>query len=1054
MKFKKVEIQAFRAYDKVKDGTFDFTNEDGRNADFISLYAPNGFGKTSFYDAVEYGITNNIDRFLRKGNGKETFNSVKSERNIRTNKKQYFLRNNFSDDNLPAFIKLYTVADEKPIETKIEKPKTKAGYDYKFDPTATINKEFKTVILSQEWIDAFLKEDKPEERYETFIEYFGDKKIDEYYKKLTSIIALNNKKIEQLTKELNGIQLELMFDGDKDILKNVNEKIISLNKAGEHLKEIDESYSETDALNLADKISERISDIDFETKRAIEHIKYLDIFFAGNEDFEGMTKYFESKDQIEKLDNQYKENGSILEKFDRKQKCINEIGSIKKLNDELGTKKQNLESLKNDFKEYERVIQEISAKRIENEELKKEVSALTESLDTLRQSESENTTKQSSLQKQISELENRISELPKLSEDFTNTNLKLPQSQAKLFELEAKITNSDKEKSLLEIPINNLKTTIQEIGTGVYPTITDEAYPSNEKIIEELEKIEKSIATEQKSLNEINSKIQGSESFQKEIEQFVAKGSEIVNRNQASSCPLCEQQYESFSALASKISNNSLLSNVLSSLLKERDEKNKSMAQLKESLKSKREKLINEITKQLLETERKQAIILDDFKKQSDLKSEINKEIESYTKTLNAIVLRLNGKTIEAFETESKTALEKLKAEFSSSVKKSEELKSSLLSETLKTENTKEKSSKILAELNRLAKEALYSKIIDYFKVNHPETTISEKVLSDDILLTTNNLKSNAEREINLKKEIEELSLTLNAFTIEEVQKQNELISKAKDLYVKIINSYEQEVKSKLNIELNEYTIDSFSKLLRDRKKANQEEINKYELKIKDFNLLTQLKENVSPYLKYEKAKIKEQDTKTRIEFLKNKISTELENELKSVSQYLTQQIDSFFYEGLINELYKKIDPHPDYKKVTFKCDFTDIKPRLNVCVYQEKEGKQDELIIPNLYFSTAQLNILSLSIFLAKALNAKDDKGISIDCIFIDDPIQSMDSINILSTIDLIRSIVVNYKKQIILSTHDENFHNLLKKKIPSSLFKSKFMELETFGKVKPDSK
>lgn len=67
-----------------------------------------------------------------------------------------------------------------------------------------------------------------------------------------------------------------------------------------------------------------------------------------------------------------------------------------------------------------------------------------------------------------------------------------------------------------------------------------------------------------------------------------------------------------------------------------------------------------------------------------------------------------------------------------------------------------------------------------------------------------------------------------------------------------------------------------------------------------------------------------------------------------------------------------------------------------------------------------------------------------------MDDPIQSMDSINILSTIDLLTSIVVNQQKQVILSTHDENFHNLLQKKIPSDLFKSKFMELETFGKVK----
>lgn len=90
------------------------------------------------------------------------------------------------------------------------------------------------------------------------------------------------------------------------------------------------------------------------------------------------------------------------------------------------------------------------------------------------------------------------------------------------------------------------------------------------------------------------------------------------------------------------------------------------------------------------------------------------------------------------------------------------------------------------------------------------------------------------------------------------------------------------------------------------------------------------------------------------------------------------------------------------------------------------------------------------MSIFLAKALHAKDDDGQSVDCIFIDDPIQAMDSINILSTIDLLRSLVANYNKQIILSTHDENFHRLLEKKIPPGYFDSKFIELETFGKVK----
>jgi exonuclease SbcC len=88
------------------------------------------------------------------------------------------------------------------------------------------------------------------------------------------------------------------------------------------------------------------------------------------------------------------------------------------------------------------------------------------------------------------------------------------------------------------------------------------------------------------------------------------------------------------------------------------------------------------------------------------------------------------------------------------------------------------------------------------------------------------------------------------------------------------------------------------------------------------------------------------------------------------------------------------------------------------------------------------------LCIFLASALKSSE-----YNCIFIDDPIQSMDSINVLSTIDLLRSIVINHNKQIIISTHDENFHNLLRKKMPTTLFKSKYLRLESFGKVVADS-
>jgi exonuclease SbcC len=1047
MKFKKVEIQAFRAYDNANDGTFDFTRkEDGENADFISLYAPNGFGKTSFYDAVEYGITKNIQRFIKK----QKFNqeTAKSEKSISSVPKQYILRNRYSDFNLESYIRLTTTDSTEPLTRKISIP-AKGGRDFKFDDRETENKHFKEVILSQEWIDAFLKEDKPEDRYETFIEYFGEKKIDEYYKKLTSLVALNNKRIEALSKELNGIQLELKFDGDKNILKKVNEKIISLKETGEQLKEIDDSYTEMDALSLSNVISERTVEIDFEIKKATELIKYLNVFFAGNKDIEGMTKYFESKEKIEQLDKQLKENNLILEKFDRRQKLTNELESIKYQNDELGTKKQVLESLKNELKEYEKITQEISLIKLEHEETKEELSQLTTSLNVLIQNESENTSKQSSLQNQITELEKNISDIPKLNKDITNLNLKIKASKTKLIEAETQITGLVKENSLLEIPINNLKMSITKIGFGEYPSLADKTFSNYKDIIDELTKVEKKISKEDGKFSIINFEIQTNESYQKDIEVFISRGLEIINKSKTSSCPLCEQQYDSFDVLASKIYNNSLLTKILSSLLKERDDKYIVLTQLKEFRKSQREKLKNEITKQLEEKEKKRVTILGDIKIYNNSKAEIVAEIDLITKTLNDLVLKLNGKTIETFEEESKSILKKLESELESCIKQNEKFKKSILSESLKIENTKNKSARLLIELDKLSKEAIYLKVVDFFKVNYPEKIIEEKVLTEEIFLIINKLKANTDKELKTRNEIEELNQTLSTFSIENINKHNELIEKSKDLFVKIIHSFEQEVNSKLNIELKEYTLKSFSLLLNERKKINHDRIAKYELIIKNYALLSQFKDNVTPYLRYEKAKVREKDTKTRIKFLKTKISNELENELNRVSEYLTHQIDSFFYEGLINDLYRKIDPHPEYKTVTFKCDFTDTKPRLNVCVYQEK---LDELIIPNLYFSTAQLNILSLSIFLAKALNAKDDKGNSIDCIFIDDPIQSMDSINILSTIDLIRSIVVNQKKQIILSTHDENFHNLLKKKMPPNLFNSKYMELETFGKVKKD--
>lgn len=86
--------------------------------------------------------------------------------------------------------------------------------------------------------------------------------------------------------------------------------------------------------------------------------------------------------------------------------------------------------------------------------------------------------------------------------------------------------------------------------------------------------------------------------------------------------------------------------------------------------------------------------------------------------------------------------------------------------------------------------------------------------------------------------------------------------------------------------------------------------------------------------------------------------------------------------------------------------------------------------------------------IFMAKAVFAKTDDGKDLDCIFVDDPIQALDDINILSMIDLLRNVAFTLNKQIVITTHDKNFFQLLQKKMPQDRFNACYLRLKERGK------
>lgn len=1050
MKFKKVEIQAFRAYEELANGTFDFNiskDDQEVTADFVSIFAPNGFGKTSFYDAVEYGLTDSIDRFLK--NVKLNKEAAKSERQLNSNMRgQYLLRNKYAPESLDTEINIHFTDSNLPsIKKKIDKVNRKGTVDFHFSESRVQNKYFQSVILSQDWIDAFLKVEDPSVRYDKFMSYFGDKKLDDYYKKIIELINQNDKAIDDLKIKLTGVQQVLDFSGDKDILKKVNDKIIELQTLNEIINPVLETHSETDSFNLSNFISERLNDINFQNKKQEELLSFISNIFSEDTDVVGIENYFNSKIEFTKSDKAQIELLSLIEKFTKRDKSINELNQINVNQKQLVLEKEKVENVFNLFAEYIQIrdeILKIEDKIAKENDNKKEIE---KDVLKLRILDSDQKSKLENLNKQIIEIESHIEDLPLLNKTYKDNTIKFTDLKTKIESEDLKIKPLLKSQLDLELELKELNSAIQNIEKKQYPSINEKLFFDFKNLILEIEKNETNLKEKSKNLEKLNLQIKEQENLNKDITKFILKGAEIIDKNQETTCPLCNFEYASYIELSQRVANNNLLSELLSSLVKQRTDIEIQIDSLSELQKNSIERLTNSLGQNLFQKTDALSKVSKDIRDIEIIKKNLTDEFNELAESLQKFNLMLGGLSYEDYTKVQEDKLIIIKGELSKHNQVIEKNLKVLKTKTSELEIISNRVTTLEKTISQSKEKEAYLKITDYYKFQFPNQEIALRLIEEQLGTIANLITSNVTQIDGLQKSIKDLDETLKKFTKESVDSELLLKTEDKSKLVNKILSFEQDIKSKLDID----TIsdkDSLINQLNDKRASIKVKFDNNEQRIKNYKLLIELKKNVEPFLKYEQAKKTEADIKERKYFLEKKVKKELEIEKNAVSSYLGEQIKSFFYEDIINDIYRRIDPHPDYKKIKFICDFKEDKPKLNV--YLLKDELSDDPIIPNLYFSAAQLNILSLSIFLAKALNAKDNKDNPIDCIFIDDPIQSMDSINVLSTIDLFRSIMVNEKKQIILSTHDENFHNLLQKKMPSNLFRSKFMELETFGKVK----
>jgi len=126
----------------------------------------------------------------------------------------------------------------------------------------------------------------------------------------------------------------------------------------------------------------------------------------------------------------------------------------------------------------------------------------------------------------------------------------------------------------------------------------------------------------------------------------------------------------------------------------------------------------------------------------------------------------------------------------------------------------------------------------------------------------------------------------------------------------------------------------------------------------------------------------------------------------------------------LLQSVWARIDPHPAFRLVSFFSQVFRGKGQLSTIVSDPVEDKKCEL--PASILSSSQVNALAVSVFLA--LNIGIPKP-PLPVAILDDPLQSLDDINLLGLVDLFRR--TKDRRQFLVSTHDAHFGGLLARKL-----------------------
>lgn len=1028
-KLRIVEIEAFRAYEKLQ--TFDFQQQDGNIANLIVIYAPNGYGKTSFFDAIEWAITGEIARF------KSTI-AIKQEVSLGEG---LILKNRNSvidsgrvkliDENNNCF----------EVKTKVLKGKMKN--DYKVGDISPIPEPLigllnekasfcTTNLLAHDKITSFLQNSKAEDKTKALQPFWDTDKYADILDQVVELADEISKTQKALKEKLHTQDRELKeYKFEKEEKRKIEAKIMDFNSKKENncfyyndLLEDIESVQK-DVFNMLEELQREKENLEEQWNSSelllkdVERIFVIDRNIKERQDRQSEhQKKLEVFGKVEDLESNLNKN--ILE-MNRYEKALNEWPSFFSIENNIQLKSNSLKQL---------IKQKL--------EIEQKLFNANENMDRLKVLVKADKLKLEKNKLEIIQFRSAHIEYERNQIIIRKYNRIVPKADY-LIKCRIKFRNA------LNNELENLKLfrDNRNIYDNIEGLLTDEQkglYIEQSNLEEEIKVLEKNLYTFEDNYNKMLD-------LSDKLNQIIAKGKEVISIEKTSECPLCHAKYHDFNELLERTSTNKNEEKLLEGLQKQILDTKKVLEYNKEKLKGKVTQflsLIDDILDKYSKRYLDQNIKIQKLQTERSMWQEnLNEAIEKVERLNDEYLTKnisLSDVTeVKAFEQLLDSDKEVIEKEIREQEQKVIETEKLILACESGLKEVTLYSTQIAGEVNALKNEDIYINMKEFLELKN--YSIDPQKLNQLYEALQLDLNEFSDRKEDLKQEILDFKkgLDIPKETLLQEYRNNilqidELVTEKKSFLLKC--------KKVLGDENNE----NIEQRLREINKTAYDEAAQKRTQISELsNILSSLNGLKEQKIWLEKKEEREK-TNRKLDQVSKKLG-KLEHSKKIVQDYIVERTNEYFNSNIINQIYNKIDPHPTMNHIKFQTQSGGGTLQTRIFTYDSNEKDK---MSPVLYLSSAQVNILSLCIFLAKVLT---EKNRVLNTIFMDDPIQHLDGINLLAFIDLLRTITTEMDRQIIISTHNEHFYKLMRVKMDDRFYSSKFIQLNCVGEIEKEN-